>query len=413
MSNNRADLSSEAVTNAWPLGWYWGVRNQNENVHTPNKVYHSPNTINQTNTSTYTNAIHIRRVSKERLRWFLLADIPQFARFVHRTGHVGFHVGRQRERCHVTGVRIELGGLLARLQIPYAAVRQNVLLRYVLWSCGTIANKENHTSSCHPNRSECANRPGSDTSSGNPRSRPVHGRLSPYPMDRDCSHRRRCTCCPCRHTLNRKSILRYHKRRIHRVVNWVKSPTKLPDGANATLITQADRNRMTCTLFPVHVSQMISLPSNDPVTQCLRANVVFRLCYVPNLDRRSQRRMFVFTVNLLQSARNLLCWCGPLRLSSRRTAPSGCHPDRRISLGAYNPAVFSGLPIHAFFWILIWVTIYFHNWFLLTIELYSTWNFAIMPFTSAFSAAVSGSSLGGIIVSRFLEVCSLLWNAVT
>uniref|UniRef100_A0A182IQB3 Uncharacterized protein n=1 Tax=Anopheles atroparvus TaxID=41427 RepID=A0A182IQB3_ANOAO len=44
--------------------------------------------------------------------------------------------------------------------------------------------------------------------------------------------------------------------------------TKLPESAYATLITQAERSGMTCTLLPVHVSQMISLPSSEPVTQC-------------------------------------------------------------------------------------------------------------------------------------------------
>lgn len=34
-------------------------------------------------------------------------------------------------------------------------------------------------------------------------------------------------------------------------------------------MTQLDRSGMTCTLFPVQVSQMISLPSKEPVTQCL------------------------------------------------------------------------------------------------------------------------------------------------
>lgn len=47
-------------------------------------------------------------------------------------------------------------------------------------------------------------------------------------------------------------------------------PTKFPDLAKATLITHADLSGMTCTLFPVHVSQMISLPSREPVTECLQ-----------------------------------------------------------------------------------------------------------------------------------------------
>ena len=46
-------------------------------------------------------------------------------------------------------------------------------------------------------------------------------------------------------------------------------PTKLPDGENATLITHEDLKGIICTLLPDHVSQMINLPSNDPVTQCL------------------------------------------------------------------------------------------------------------------------------------------------
>lgn len=47
-------------------------------------------------------------------------------------------------------------------------------------------------------------------------------------------------------------------------------PTKFPDWAYATLITHADRNGMIWTLFPVHESQMINLPSSDPDTQCLQ-----------------------------------------------------------------------------------------------------------------------------------------------
>lgn len=35
-------------------------------------------------------------------------------------------------------------------------------------------------------------------------------------------------------------------------------------------MTQAERNGMTCTLWPVHVSHIISLPSNEPETACLR-----------------------------------------------------------------------------------------------------------------------------------------------
>lgn len=46
-------------------------------------------------------------------------------------------------------------------------------------------------------------------------------------------------------------------------------PTKLPDGENATLITHEDLKGIICTLLPDHVSQIINLPSNDPVTQCL------------------------------------------------------------------------------------------------------------------------------------------------
>lgn len=45
--------------------------------------------------------------------------------------------------------------------------------------------------------------------------------------------------------------------------------TKLPDGAKATDITQAERNGITCTLLPVHESQIINFPSSEPVTQCL------------------------------------------------------------------------------------------------------------------------------------------------
>lgn len=46
-------------------------------------------------------------------------------------------------------------------------------------------------------------------------------------------------------------------------------PTKLPDSAYATLMTQAERNGIIWTLFPVHVSQIINLPSKDPDTACL------------------------------------------------------------------------------------------------------------------------------------------------
>lgn len=46
-------------------------------------------------------------------------------------------------------------------------------------------------------------------------------------------------------------------------------PTKFPDGAKATLMTHEDRRGITWTLFPVQVSQIISLPSSEPVTQCL------------------------------------------------------------------------------------------------------------------------------------------------
>lgn len=53
-------------------------------------------------------------------------------------------------------------------------------------------------------------------------------------------------------------------------VNLNSIPTKFPDAAKATLMTQDDRNGITWTLFPVHVSQMISFPSNEPVTQCLK-----------------------------------------------------------------------------------------------------------------------------------------------
>lgn len=52
-------------------------------------------------------------------------------------------------------------------------------------------------------------------------------------------------------------------------VIMIYSPTKLPDAANATDITQADLRGIICTLFPVYVSHIISFPSNEPVTQCL------------------------------------------------------------------------------------------------------------------------------------------------
>ena len=48
------------------------------------------------------------------------------------------------------------------------------------------------------------------------------------------------------------------------------SPTKFPEGEKATDMTQEERKGMTCILLPVHVSQMMSLPSRDPVTACLR-----------------------------------------------------------------------------------------------------------------------------------------------
>lgn len=47
-------------------------------------------------------------------------------------------------------------------------------------------------------------------------------------------------------------------------------PTKLPEGAKATLITHEDRKGITCTLLPVQVSQIISFPSREPVTICLK-----------------------------------------------------------------------------------------------------------------------------------------------
>lgn len=44
-------------------------------------------------------------------------------------------------------------------------------------------------------------------------------------------------------------------------------------GAKATDMTQAERSGMTCTLWPVHVSHIISLPSNEPETACLRSTL--------------------------------------------------------------------------------------------------------------------------------------------
>ena len=44
---------------------------------------------------------------------------------------------------------------------------------------------------------------------------------------------------------------------------------KLPEGAKAVAITQAERNGMICVLLPVQVSQMMSLPSREPLTACL------------------------------------------------------------------------------------------------------------------------------------------------
>lgn len=50
-------------------------------------------------------------------------------------------------------------------------------------------------------------------------------------------------------------------------------PTKLPEGAKATDMTQEERRGMTCTLLPVQVSQMMSLPSREPETACLAAKI--------------------------------------------------------------------------------------------------------------------------------------------
>lgn len=63
-------------------------------------------------------------------------------------------------------------------------------------------------------------------------------------------------------------------------------PTKLPDGANTEHMTHADLSGITCTLLPVHVSQMMSLPSSEPETRCLsrkRADVT---------SERSEHRFF-------------------------------------------------------------------------------------------------------------------------
>lgn len=72
------------------------------------------------NQQTYTHAVHVGCMPKERLRGLLLAQVPQLARFVHRSGDVGLHVWRQRQGAHVAAVRIELGRLHVRLQVPNA-----------------------------------------------------------------------------------------------------------------------------------------------------------------------------------------------------------------------------------------------------------------------------------------------------
>lgn len=84
---------------------------------------------------TYAHAVHVGRVPEERLRGLLLAQVPQFARFVHRPGDVGLHVGRQRQGAHVAAVRIEFGRLLVRLQVPNATVGGQVIQFDVVQLC--------------------------------------------------------------------------------------------------------------------------------------------------------------------------------------------------------------------------------------------------------------------------------------
>lgn len=116
MSKRRADLSSEAVANAWPFGWYW--RQPWNRLKWLFRRWKSPRT--EWPASTHTNAIHVGRVTEECLLWRLFTYIPQFACFVHGASDIGFLVWRQWDGYDVAAMRIEFGRLFTRFQVPLA-----------------------------------------------------------------------------------------------------------------------------------------------------------------------------------------------------------------------------------------------------------------------------------------------------
>lgn len=65
-------------------------------------------------------------MAKECLLRRRFSYIPQLTGAIDRTGYIGILVWAERNRHHVTGVGIKLGRLLAHLQIPYAAKKENL-----------------------------------------------------------------------------------------------------------------------------------------------------------------------------------------------------------------------------------------------------------------------------------------------
>lgn len=67
---------------------------------------------------TYRNAIHIGRMAEKHLLRCVFSHVPQFARFIYRSSHIGLLVWRQWNRYHIAAMCIKIRCSFAHFQIP-------------------------------------------------------------------------------------------------------------------------------------------------------------------------------------------------------------------------------------------------------------------------------------------------------